>query len=222
MARRARRPESAARADAQPGAHQLHAHASLVGPDARARDLGARAARAVAEGLRSAAPERRVRDRHGRRLGDTAARRRATSLVGRDGRRHGPSQGRAARRLRVTRCLRARLRRRRGGNGPRRGHTDRGGRGRSGRRRGGHGHHALWRRQRHDRHVRRRLRRNRASRARSEGPHSHVLPRRAGPMARHGRHAGGRAVVAMDARPDRRDRWTCGSNGRRRIRTPCR
>ena len=41
-----------------------------------------------------------------------------------------------------------------------------------------------------------------------EGAHSHVLSRRPGPMARHGRHAGGRAVAALDARSDRRDRRT--------------
>ena len=104
--------------------------------------------------------------------------------------------------------------------GLRRGHTHRGRRGRSGRRRGGHGHHAPGRRQRDDRHVRRRLRGDGASSARSQGADSHVLSRRAGPMARHGRDAGGRAVVALDARPDRRDRWTRRSNGRRRIRTP--
>ena len=47
--------------------------------------------------------------------------------------------------------------------------------------------------------------------ARSQGTYPHVLSRGPGPMARHGRHAGGRAVAALDARPDRcrgRPAWT--------------
>ena len=83
-------------------------------------------------------------------------------------------------------------------------HAGRRRRRRPGRWRRRHGHRAGGRRQRHHRHLRRRLCRHRSARARTGRPHPHVLPRRARPLARDGRHAGRRPVVALVPRPVRR------------------
>ena len=186
-----RRPPD--RADAQPGAHRLHPAQAAVGAAPRTRALGARPLGAPAQGLRPLPPDRRARHRRRRRLGHAALRRRQPPLVGRDRRRPRHRSVAAAARLRVAGGDRHGERRGRGRHRPAGRDAGRRRRRRSGGRRGRHGHRRGRARQRDDRHVGRRLRRDVQAGARSEGPRPHLLPRRAGHVARHGRHAGRRA-----------------------------
>ena len=198
------------RADAEPGAHRLHAAQAAVGPRARARRSG-HASRSVLlpkDYVRLPA-DRRQGDRRRRRVGHAAA---STSRSARW------SDDDAATSWTSTPSLLPRgVRVARGhghasraegadGDRPAGRHARRRRRRRSGGRRRRHGHRAAGRRERHDRHVRRRLRRHRSAGARSRRPRPHVLSRRPRTLARHGRHAGRGPVAALVPRSVRRGR----------------
>ena len=168
LARRARRPAPAARADAQPGADQLHADASLLWVRTHEPEIWARVRHVLLPKdyvrLRlSGVYATDVADASGTLMLDVARRRWSEEMLDAAGIRSDMLPD-----VFESPEVCARVSARRGGrHRPRRRHADCRRRRRSGRRRGRHGHHAPGRRQRDDRHVRRRLRGDRSAGARS-------------------------------------------------------
>ena len=198
------RPRAADPRHRQRRAHRLHRAQDPLGAQQRAGGLRAHRAHPAAERLHPLPSHRRLRDGQGRRLRHDALRSRRPRLVAGGLRRAEHPRRLAAADLRGSRGDGHGDAARGGRDGAAGGHAGGGGRRRSG---GGgrrHGHRAPRRRLRHAGHLGRRLRRDGRAADRAGGTPARLLPRRAGALARHGRHARRRrqpAMVPRHARP---------------------
>ena len=194
------RLRAADRAHLQSGAAELYADQAAVGEDAPAGDLREDPARDVPQGLCALPADGRVCDRRAGGERNAAAGRDAPAVVARGGRGGGDRDELAAQGVRVAGDLRADQREGGGADGIEGGNAGGGGRGRPGRGRGGHGNSAAGKRVGDDRDFGGGVCGDGRADQGSEGTAAHVLPRRAGRVARDGRNAERGLEPALAAR----------------------